>query len=336
MNLDAHSIIDYVGKVPWRSNECIRVFWVKISEGSRTIISEHLDTLSSQELIVPIILRDVLFVNANAVLSDFNKLLEGNKSCFDKIEKNKYQQITIILLLKEDFKLSQISSPIVLPRWFPVLSGAETFFRISDLLLSAEVDLLHCPEAGIERLAIALYDLESNVIKRLREVESKDSRLIRSLIDTLYSESKTGSTETILNNFEKTTEAVTDPTAYRPTASKTTSLLSLLLKQVLKSSPDQLASMAKKLSEAMIDQSTESLKPTIFAIMLRPSNKVENLTRNWHSILIAAYQAYQLMNASAHAGEYPSYPVSLIHSNSRDLVRFLSEANKYICCLFEE
>lgn len=335
MDLNAHSIIDYVGRVPWRSDECIRVFWVKISDGSRTKISEDLKTLSDQELIVPIILREILFVNANAVLSDFNKLLDINRVFFEQIEKNKYKQITIILLLKEDFKIPQISSPITLPRWFPILAGAETFFRISDLMLSAEVGLLHCLEAGIEQLAIALYDLESNIIRRLSEDERSANQFTRSLIDTL-SDKPGGSIENVLDGFEKTINAIADPAAYRPNAVKATSLLSLLLKQVLKSSPDQLATVAKKLSAAMGDQSTVSLKPTIFAIMLRPTTKIENITRNWHAILIAAYQAYQLMNASAHAGEYPSYPVSLIHSNSRDLVRFLGEANKYISFLFEE
>ncbi|MBS7413762.1 hypothetical protein [Pseudomonas syringae] len=334
MQLDASIILDLLSGIHWSPDERVRLFWVKISDGARGTIAGNLLSHDGSEAIVPIILRDTLFTNANSVLSDFTKLIEDNRGSFESVSLDNDGRLTVVLLLKEDFKLAQISSPVRLPNWFPVLGGLETFLKISNLLLSAEVGLLHCPEASVEKLAVALYEVEELMVHRLCQITTANKNQPRGLLDILYSE-KPVATDEALGNFQKTLSAVADPKAYRPNSMKQTSLLSLLLAQVLKSSPDKLSSLAKKLAITLSDNSESAIKPTFFAIMLRPSNKVDVSTRNWHSILLACFQSYQLMNAAAHAGEYPSYPVSLIHSNAQDLVRFLGETSLYIALMHD-
>ena len=329
MKLDTKSIKDLINSIEWGVQEQIRLFWIKINDQPRNEISKELVELDGDSVILPIVLREPLFISANAVLSDFVKLIECNRNEFERVKLNPSGKLTIVLLLKDDFKLSQVSSPVNLPTWFPILGGLETFLKISNLIQTAEVALLHCPEARIETLAELLYEMESLIVQRLRYVFTINPGKARSVIDILITEN-TPSTDIAISSFEDFLRSITDPKSYRVNSSKKSSLVSLLLSKIIKSSPDQLASFASKVSDKLCDESEQVLKPTLFSIMFRPSNKVSILTRNWHAILISCYQVYQLTNASAHAGEYPTYPVNLIYSNSYDLVRFLNDTNLYL------
>lgn len=334
MELNAKVITDYLNAIEWEENTSLRLFWVKISHGSRDALAQDLRDTNSSDVVIPLVLRETLFLSANSVMADFSRLLGSNRQSFEGLQIETGKKITVILLLKENFKLSQISSPVVLPRWFPILGGIETYLHISDLLWSSEIDLLNCNDAQIEPMASALYALESIIVERIRQVSETDSRKPRSLIDTICEGG--GSTNDVLVRFETTLRGVPDPKGYRPNSLNKNSLISLLFSKVLKSSPDTLASVANALRAATDDTSTNILHPTLFAIMLRPTSKTEPATKNWHSILLAAFQVYQLMNAAAHAGEYPKYPVTLVHANSRDLLRFLNLANQYVGMLFAE
>jgi hypothetical protein len=241
--------------------------------------------------------------------------------------------ITVVLLLKESFNLSQISSPVILPRWFPVQGGVETYLHISDLLWCAETELLSCSGAQIELMSSSLFELESSIVERLRQVSSVKAGKVRALLDTINQGG--GGAAAMLDSFSATLSSVKDPKGYRPNSRAKNSLVSLVIAQVLKSSPDQLSSLAAKFKDAMADVSADHIRPTLFGIMLRPSSETPLATKNWHSLMLAIFQVYQLMNASAHAGEYPKYPVSLISSNARDLLEFLVIANKYVALLFE-
>lgn len=51
---------------------------------------------------------------------------------------------------------------------------------------------------------------------------------------------------------------------------------------------------------------------------------------NWHAVFVAMFQAYQMMNGSAHAGEYPTYSVGLQHAMSLNLRSFLVQARSFV------
>lgn len=332
MELDAKTVSSLLGAIEWGTSTSIRLFWIKIAQGSRDALAEALRRAEGAEIVVPIVLREPLFLSANAVMSDFSRLLESNKTSFENLRVERDQKITVLLLLKENFNLSQISSPVVIPRWFPILGGVETYLHISDLLWSSEAELLNFPGAQIESMSFGLFDLESSIVERLRQVSVVKPGKIRALLDTINPGG--GSTDAMLGGFEAVLNGIGDPKSYRPNSTSKTCLMSLIFAQILKSSPDQLSSLATKFQEAVLDNSVELLRPTLFGVMLRPSNKNVIATKNWHSLLLAVFQVYQLMNASAHAGEYPKYPVSLISSNARDLLEFLAAANKYVAFLF--
>ncbi|KKY58926.1 hypothetical protein ACDH60_24525 [Pseudomonas ficuserectae] len=333
MELDAVTITNLLGSVGWETSTNLRLFWIKIPHGSRDALAVDLRAVDDTQIIVPVVLREPLFLSANAVMSDFSRLLESNRQSFESLKVRPGQGITVVLLLKESFNLSQISSPVILPRWFPIQGGVETYLHISDLLWCAETELLNCSGAQIALMSSSLFELESSIVERLRQVSLVHPGKVRALLDTINQGG--GGTVAMLDGFSATLNSVKDPKGYRPNSKTKNSFISLVLAQVLKSSPGQLSSLAEKFQEAVADISTEQLRPTLFGIMLRPSNETLIPTKNWHSLMLATFQVYQLMNASAHAGEYPKYPVSLISSNARDLLEFLVIANKYVAFLFE-
>lgn len=51
---------------------------------------------------------------------------------------------------------------------------------------------------------------------------------------------------------------------------------------------------------------------------------------NWHALFVAMFKALQMMNGSAHAGEYPTYPVALQHAMSLNLRLHLVQARGFV------
>lgn len=334
MELDASKIIELLGAVSWEENSRLRLFWVKIPHGSRDAIAQELRQANCHNVVIPLVLRETLFLTANSVMADFSRLLESNRVHFEETPVPSGAKITVIILLKENFKISQISSPVTLPRWFPLLGGAETYLHVSDLLWCSEVELLNCEDAQIDHMSTWLYDLEKNIVDRLRQLSKINDRKIRSLIDSILE--LPGSTDEVLTKFETTLANIPDKKGYRPNSTNKNSIISIIFSQVLRSAPDKLSTLATKFSEAVDDKCDVILKPTLFTIMLRPAPNLPQPTKNWHSILLAAFQVYQLMNASAHAGEYPKYPVSLVSANSRDLLNFLAIATQHLSLIHAE
>ncbi|HCR2225599.1 TPA: hypothetical protein ONE13_004718, partial [Enterobacter asburiae] len=209
MKLDAKTIKELIDSIAWENKQQIRLFWLRINDIPRNEIAREIVRLDKDNAILPLILREPLFVSANAILSDFVKLIETNRTNFDKVSLNSDGKLTIILLLKDDFKLSQVSSPVNLPHWFPILGGLEIFLKISNLIQTADVGLLHCPEARIETLAELLYEMENMIVQRLRYVADLDSGKARSLIDLLFTENAP-KTDIAITSFEEFLNSISD------------------------------------------------------------------------------------------------------------------------------
>lgn len=325
-------ILELVQNVPWIGSGCIRLFWVRHTNGSRDKLAEQLSTQIGPEAVIPLILRTAGFNNANTVLSDVMDLFEANKPLLERLAQNNPEKLTVLVLAKEDFRLINASSPITLPDWFPVSPGMHMSFSISDLGLTAEVKPLNCPEARLENVAQLLFKLETAIVQKLREAYDADPTRAGQFIDALTLGGPKGNdSQQTLEVFEKHIQSIGDARAYRPNAAdKSKFLAARILKLVLSSSPKQLAAAAEEFSKSLKDSDGFELKPTYFAVMWRPANKLPLATTNWHAILVAFFQAYQLMNANAHAGEFPAYAVTLQHATSMNLRSFLTDAETFV------
>lgn len=331
MEYTAPRVIELLNEIAWQPGNVLRIFWIRYSEGSRDLFARQLLTTIGVEGIVPLVVRDNSFSNANAILSDVQRLFTENQSAFEKLTGTPVLRISVILLGKNDFQLPQGSSPITLPRWFPIDAGRETFFDISDLAMSSEVALLDCPEARIEQIAEFTYRLEATIVARLSLLQSSNIARLDLFVSTAHGGGAIPDSAACVDEYRYELAQHCDPRAYRPNAARDAkSLIARLLKLVLQSSPKQLGNIAQGLAGCFGNSEHIRLRPTLFAVMLRPASKMNVGTANWHAIILAFYQAYQLMNSAAHAGEYPNYSVALQFVSSVDLRSFLAAACKYV------
>ncbi|QXH75635.1 hypothetical protein [Pseudomonas salmasensis] len=312
--------------IPWESNVNIRFLWLKSDGKPRSSLADEIRALGEQ-VILPIVLRGNLFLTSNALMADLATLISSNEQEFRALKNISPSHLTVVIISNDLLSIPQASSPVYLPEWFPILGGKEIFVRIEDVFDTAQLAPLNSEGARIDLIASLLFETESIMVKRLRNVAEAKEGKVRALIDSLRAEGEIngGSTESHLTNYETHLEGVSVARAYRPGAKSKNSLLSKLIYQVLKNSPDSVASFSKKLAAALAIQTMPKLKPSLFGVMLRPSLALGDAEANSHFGILAFYQAYQLMNAAAHAGEYPSYPASLVLSNAKDLVRFLTD-----------
>ncbi|HCR2012819.1 TPA: hypothetical protein ONC52_004713, partial [Enterobacter asburiae] len=85
MKLDAKTIKELIDSIAWENKQQIRLFWLRINDIPRNEIAREIVRLDKDNAILPLILREPLFVSANAILSDFVKLIETNRTNFDKV-----------------------------------------------------------------------------------------------------------------------------------------------------------------------------------------------------------------------------------------------------------
>lgn len=319
-----------ISLLPWTPRDKLRVLWLRLSEEGRQAFAARLDCVQGDEAIVPVILREPGFVSANAVMSDVNRLIDLNRDAIERVPTKGLERLSLVILAKDDFRLPQIGSPIVLPSWFPVLGGVESSFRICDLAQQAEVSMLNCPEVRADHLAELVLDLESALVERLCELQLTRPGEVKQFINTACGVAEHQVAALVADFRAHVDQVASNPRVYRPDASRMSSLATRLIRLVLSNSPKDLAKHSSGLAANIGDAGTISIKPSLIAAMLRPGTRLEVAQANMHAILLSIYQAYQLMNGSAHAGEYGNYPVSLLYSTSNDLRRFLFDAAKFV------
>jgi len=332
MQYTPQQVHQLVRAVPWNTKCFIRMLWVRHADGARDAMAEQLWTWIDKEAVVPLVLRGSGFKYANSVLADAMELFEANRQHIEPLGADAPERITFLVLSKDDFRLVNASSPIDLPNWFPVRPATSTFFSVDDLGHAAEIEPLNLPDARMEHIAELLFELELAICDKLVELHAQEPARVAACVDALNpSGTKSADAEAALSLFSAHLAATLDPRAYRPNAAdKSKFLAARILKLVLGHPPKQLANAAEELSRNLQGSGATALRPTFFAVMWRPANKMTVEATNWHAILVAFFQAYQLMNAHAHAGEFPAYPVALQYASSLDLRQFLRDAKDFV------
>jgi hypothetical protein len=333
MEYEPERVRELVHAVPWRANTFLRLFWIRLTSGSRDEFATRLADLMSGEDVVPVVLRSSGFKNANSMPSDVLDLFETNRAAFEALSETTPRRLTVLIVARDEYQLAHDSSPVALPDWFPVGAATETDFTIADLGQVSEFKPANCQEVRIAAISELCYELEAALVHRLQELEARDQARLEAFLSALMPSAST--TETAAQSLESFLRNVADyaerPRAYRLDANQNSKHLSArMLKLVLASSPKQLAQVATSLAACFPRLSSATLKQPYFAVLWRPANAMPTATSSWHAILVGFFSAYQLMNACAHAGDFPDYPVALQYAHSKDLRRFLVDARQFV------
>lgn len=305
---EASRIVELVRGIPWADSETLRVFWVRAETSSRGELAQEIRGLADGQGPVPLIIREPIFMSANALLSDMNRLIDSNRVVFEELLSTSSRRVNIVLLARDEFQLPQVSSPVRLPRWFPGIGGLEIHVRIADLFTRAESGLLNAEEARTGHIAELFAQIEFDLVGRMDKLH-RDGCDLSQFLGILNSASKDqlGGAPEASRVFSESLAAITDRRAYRPSLKSASTPASRIIKLVLKSSPDDLGTHAKALARGLYFSSVSLVSPPMFAVLLRPTSALTIPERNAHTLMVSLYQAYQFLTGAAHAADIRNF-----------------------------
>ena len=308
------------------------VFWVWVSTG-RDDIAWDLTQLRGTLALVPHVLRTGGFVDPNSVMNDVSDVLDRARDDIQALIEvaRERQGIDLVVVSRKELSLADTSSPLVLPEWFPVRPGQTATVRIEDLTWTAAVALSD-GASGLDDLRRILYEVDKELLVRLRATRRRDRRRTQSLWDLALLEPTAGGgvgeefIDQELERIGRTLEAIRNPTGYRPSASKNPTVVGRLWAHANQTAPDGLLKMAKALAKAL-DVGEIGDDESLVAVLNRPSNRIDDAGVRWSLGLIVTLRiACQLATAAAHADDYPRFSAVLLRSTSENLRRFLDSA----------
>lgn len=308
----------------------VTIFWVTLPTENRDEFADALRQARGQWPLVPVILRTPgLFRDPNAVMNDVASILDEARSEILSMADciSRYKGVGLVVLNRRELRLAVTSSPLRLPEWFPVMAGKEVAARIDDLTWSVHVRLSD-EAVAVNELQRLLHELDRALVARIQQALKSDHRQVQAFWDRIRREGESDLGQ-VLQEIDQTLGRITNPADFRPSTSRSPSVIGRLWYEANRNSPDALPKVAKALARALrTDQiDLQSDTTTLAATLNRPTNPIENPGTRWSfHMIVTLRNACQLVTAAAHADQYPMFPDVLLRATSRDLRRSLDEA----------
>jgi len=315
-------------RIPAFESSDLAVFWFQVSSERERFKAELIRSRNSMTL-VPLVIRDGGFNAPNAILSDLSKIIVANEAEFPLDFST--SPTVVVLLSKTTLQVPQLSSPITLPSWVPNCGGRTVMAIIEDLTHTADA-LINASDIQIESINQQLWRLEQVFVERLERANSRDHRQTNALLDYFRRSDSKITVEGLISESRQYRQRFDAPSAFRPSVRDSACFVSRLVGLVSQSSPDELSKRCKWISDA-IDCPSAGVLPNdaLISVLLRPTQKVpDNGTRVIRNAVLTVYSAYQLANATAHAGEYGRYPIVLLRGISYDIRNALSKIAEFL------
>lgn len=309
----------------------IGVLWLAI-DGERDPFKCDLDDLLSDLPVLVLVVRSRGFDDPNALLADLVSILnEFRTQCEERLAPFAgFESFQIVLLAKKQLAIAQASSPVMLPSWFPILPSHSIHAVVRDetwRLTTAVNDA----RTGIPDLSVAVYELETALLRRLRDRMSTDP----GSGDSLWAQLDTPPAQNLkacVDCFLKTHQSVATPAAFRPSLSAGDSLVGQMWRLILTRGTDQVGRPAAALAAALgvTDQLAAGWSVRFTGLLFRPTSRQAASRVFASDIVLASAFACQLSTAAAHADQYPHYPVPLLTSFGQMLLGTISDAIVFV------
>ncbi len=310
-----------------RPREPLRVLWVRVP-GDRDDYKRDLTRLRGQSPFVPWVLRRAVLQNPNSVMNDVSEILNDAREEIEAVRDAavKAGGVDLVLLGRDDLKLADTSSPILLPDWFPAAPGQTPPVRIEDITWSARVPFSD-PTVALDDLRRILHDVDDALTNRLQASLETDRRIADALWNHIGR--KDESIDDALERMKTYLHKVSNPAAYRPSrAPGRSTMVSLLWAHANSKAPDAVRKTAKALADGLRieDDDVDRDDASLVAVLNRPSSRMDARVQWAFGLIVTVRGACQLVTAAAHADEYPPFGAQLLQSTSLDLRSFLNGA----------
>lgn len=300
--------------------EPMRAYWMCI-DGDRARYRAEVRAVRRDAPIVPIVVRSG-FENPNALFEDLMLLLESARRDVEEIMAAGTGAIGILLLARVELELPQVGSPARFPEWFPMVGGSDAHVLIRNVVTTATATLSD-PECRVDELCSLLHQLERALLNRLERSFRQDHTSGAALFELLRdSKVVDESYRTFLESARISHDAVTEASAFRPSARDGRSLVGRLMRLCGATSPDGLYASAKALSRALDLEHAEQLRSTDSLVSVLLRGTVRDTRRDIayaRNIVVSMFAASQWVTAAAHADQYPRYLILSLRGLSYDL-----------------
>lgn len=307
----------------------LKIYWVTVLE-DRDLFRDMVRRSRGNNPVIPLVLRKGgLFRDPNAVMNDVSMLLaDAEEEILMRQDcARNFNGVDLLLLSRGDLQLSITSSPLQLPEWFPVMPGAVIAAHIEDLTWSVQVPLSDSVVARTDLQRI-LYELDWALLTRIKGIREKDHRRVNAFCERIRRNDEDNISQA-LDNIEGTLKRVANPNEFRPSSSKSPTLIGRMWSLANKISPDKQPTVAKELCRALDvkDRSVVDDVTSLTAVLNRPNMPIVDSDIRWSfQLIVAVRSACQLVTAASHADEYPMFPDVLLRTISFDLRKTLDTA----------
>jgi hypothetical protein len=318
-------------------------FWYAMAKSRGQYATELKASLDAFSAVVYELRSPDWFTSPNATQSDIARVIVDCRVDIEKLG-SCFKQLAVIVLSKSEFSLPMVASPATLPNWYPALGGRYVNVPIVDLCWKSDGNL-KSPEVDVNQLSALLYDFNQITLKLLelelrRNPKSGDAFI--SYVNQFSDVQKSGK-RIAMHEFlslANDTQSRLARIGYRPGAKNVDSIVSVVMRFVSASSPDEIHKKAKAFADALgiadIDLTDELLRNFI-VVLFRPTNRIDNMTaETMREVCLSVYLASQLTTASAHSDSYGKFPLQLLANVSKHLVESLKSIVDGLLIVYEK
>jgi hypothetical protein len=307
----------------------LRVYWCG-PVPDRESLAEDIKAARGEHPIQPLVVRKA--VTPEVILVDLVDIVEEYEDEIRALPSTGRYPVSVVLILRSNLNIDHGSSPTALPEWFPRKPGETVQVQIEALASTASA-AFSADETRVGEVATHLFSLETELLRRLEKVHGRDPRLSQAWLAAIAdSRRPIDGFDSFLSGAQDALSRIRNTEAYRPSGSNLASLAGRIVNLAERCSPNQLLKPGKALVTAL-DVPPNAGAPPLPAVgvLLRPTQPITDPRHSFgRGLLISVFTATQLINASAHADEYPTYPATILSGLSFDLRRSMVNYSEFL------
>ena len=304
----------------------LSVYWVAV-KSSRDEYAKSLQALLGDHPVGVVVLRrSGLFENANSVMADVATLLSDARGTLEAAFSGRpsSRRWGVVVISRAPMRISQSSSPVELPDWFPDLGGTEVHSSIEDITWLSRITL-NDADLTMPDLHRRLYDIEGALLRRLHRVNSLTPGA-QSALFGLIRRSDEATFVDALHLAQGERQQVPNPNGYRPSAKYDRAVVARLWSKTAVTKPlhfrnDLVNPLALALKLDLQVLAEIAAPDSLFAVLGRPSQAAAHSEeqRFVDNLLWSIAASFRLLTASHHADSYGRFPYPLLYSVCQEL-----------------
>lgn len=334
--LTASDVTEWLRTEVQEQGEPIEAFWIAV-DGSRHEVVDKVEAECFSVPVIPVAVTGGLFEDANAVLDDLVTLLSQARSKFAGQQAAHIREkgrCVFVLVSRSPLTIPQVSSPVVIPEWFPVCAGELLTIRMRDMTWVAQVPLSDASIA-IDSLRAELFGVELALQDRLLRVHQNSHGAGNALWEMLKSTVRdVPSYAEFLQRCAQGAATIAEAKGFRPSVTDGRAVTSAILATWTKLSPDSLHKFSSALSVALgIPVGWDGqFHVAVGTVVYRSASPRWDQTpigvRFCRNLITAVGWSIQISTACAHADGYPRFSAPLLKSLSIDLRKALHDGSQ--------